>query len=286
MQEVAIVTDSTADLPPALAQEMGITIVPLKVIFGREVYRDGVDLDCTTFYQRLRAGEVTTTSQPSPGEFEAAYRHLLTRAKSIVSIHISRRLSGTVNAAETARSLLPEADITVVDSRLVAGALGLVVRAAARVAQEGKPLAEVLSLIDQLITAIKVYFSIESLEYLRRGGRIGGAQALLGTILKINPILTLADGVIQPFEKIRGQKAALRRLAEIATAAAKDQPLFCQVLTGDNQETAAALASLLSGLPPGSTVETAAIGTVVAAHTGPGVYGIVFCPRRALEPVP
>ncbi|RPF46551.1 DegV family protein with EDD domain [Thermodesulfitimonas autotrophica] len=286
MQELAIVTDSTADLPPALAQEMGITIVPLKVIFGREVYRDGVDLDRTTFYQRLHAGEVATTSQPSPGEFEAAYRHLLTRAKSIVSIHISRRLSGTVNAAETARSLLPEADITVVDSRLVAGALGLVVRTAARAAQEGKPPAEVLSLIDQLITAIKVYFSIESLEYLRRGGRIGGAQALLGTILKINPILTLADGVIQPFEKVWGQKAALRRLAEIATAAAGNRPLFCQVLTGDNQETAAALASLLSGLPPGSTVETAAIGTVVAAHTGPGVYGIVFCPKRALEPVP
>ncbi|MGQ9512784.1 DegV family protein [Thermodesulfitimonas sp.] len=284
MREVAVVTDSTADLPPALAQEMGITIVPLKVIFGREVYRDGVDINRATFYQRLRAGEVATTSQPSPGEFEAAYRHLLTRAKSIVSIHISRKLSSTVNAAETARSLSSEADITVIDSRLVAGALGLVVRAAAKAAQEGKTRPEVLSLIDQLITAIKVYFSIESLEYLHRGGRIGGAQALLGTILKINPILTLADGVIQPFEKVRGQKTALRRLAEIAVAAAGDRPLFCQVLTGDNLEAATTLAGLLSGLPPGSTVKTNTIGAVVAAHTGPGVYGLVFCPQRALEP--
>lgn len=277
MPEIAIVTDSTADLPAETARELGITIVPLKVIFGQEVYRDGVEMDTATFYKRLRAGEMATTSQPSPGEFEAAYRELLAKAETIISIHISRDLSGTVNAAEAARSLLPDADITVIDSRLVARALGLLVQAAARAAREGKSRDEILGLITKLMREIRVFFCVDSLEHLRRGGRIGGAQALLGTILNIKPILTLRDGIIQPFEKVRGHRIALRRLAEIVFQEAGPQPVTCLIVEGDNREAADALTNLLSGLPPGSMVEVGRVGTVVGAHAGPGVFGVVIC---------
>ncbi|MEW6771966.1 MAG: DegV family protein [Bacillota bacterium] len=277
MPEIAIVTDSTADLPAETARKLGITIVPLKVIFGQEVYRDGVEMDTATFYKRLRAGEMATTSQPSPGEFEAAYRELLAKAETIISIHISRDLSGTVNAAEAARSLLPDADITVIDSRLVARALGLLVQAAARAAREGKSRDEILGLITKLMQEIRVFFCVDSLEHLRRGGRIGGAQALLGTILNIKPILTLRDGIIQPFEKVRGHRIALRRLAEIVFQEAGPQPVTCLIVEGDNREAADALTNLLSGLPPGSTVEVGRVGTVVGAHAGPGVFGVVIC---------
>jgi DegV family protein with EDD domain len=273
--EIAIVTDSTADLPAETARELGIAIVPLKVIFGQEVYRDGVEMDTATFYKRLRAGEMATTSQPSPGEFEAAYRKLLAKAETIISIHISRDLSGTVNAAEAARVLLPDADITVIDSRLVAGALGLLVQAAARAAREGKSRDEIIGLIKKLMREIRVFFCVDSLEYLRRGGRIGGAQALLGTILNIKPILTLRDGIIQPFEKIRGHRVALRRLAEIVFQEAGPQPVTCLVVEGDNREAADALTNLLSGLPPGSAVGVGRVGMVVGAHAGPGVFGVV-----------
>ncbi|MEW6574044.1 MAG: DegV family protein [Bacillota bacterium] len=276
MPEVAIVTDSTADLPAGIAKELGITVVPLKVIFGREIYRDGVDIDLTAFYQRMLAGEIATTSQPSPGEFEAVYRNLTTSAKSIISIHISRDLSGTVNAAEAGRSLLPDADITVIDSRLVAGALGFLVRAAAEAALEGKTRGEVLSLVMNLMPVIRVFFCVESLEYLRRGGRIGGAQALLGTILNIKPILCLDGGIIRPFEKVRGQKAALRRLAEIVLDRAGQNPVMCQVLHANNPDAADALVGLLGQLPNGSKVEVGMIGSVVGAHTGPGVIGAVY----------
>lgn len=276
MPEVTIVTDSTADLPDGISKELGITVVPLKVIFGREIYRDGVDIDLDTFYERMRAGEIATTSQPSPGDFEAVYRDLLAGAKSIISIHISRDLSGTVNAAEAARSLLPHADITVVDSRLVAGALGFLVRAAAKAALEGRKRDEVLSLVMKLIRAIRVFFCVESLEYLRRGGRIGGAQALLGTILNIKPILCLEGGIIRPFEKVRGQKAALRRLAEIVLERAGQNPVMCQVLHANNPGAAEELVGLLGPLPTGSTLEVGMIGSVVGAHAGPGVFGAVL----------
>jgi DegV family protein with EDD domain len=281
LPEIAIVTDSTADLPAEIARELGITIVPLKVIFGQEVYQDGVDMDSTVFYRRLRAGETATISQPSPGEFEAAYRKLLAKTETIISIHISRDLSGTVNAAEAARALLRGADITVIDSRLVAGALGLLVQAAARAAREGKSRGEIIGLIKEFMREIRVFFCVDSLEYLRRGGRIGGAQALLGTILNIKPILTLHDGIIQPFEKVRGHRVALRRLAEIVFQEAGPQPVTCLVVEGDNREAADALTKLLSGLPPGSKVGVGRVGTVVGAHAGPGVFGVVVYKNKS-----
>lgn len=279
MSKVAIVTDSTADLAAETTLNLDITVVPLKVILGQEVYRDGVDIDPLTFYRRLAAGETATTSQPSPGEFEAAYRRLLAERKSIVSIHISRDLSGTVNAAEAARALLPDADITVVDSRLVAAALGLVVQAAAQAAKEGETREGVLIAAKRIMQSIRVLFCVESLEHLRRGGRIGKAQALLGTILNINPILALKDGIIHPFERVRGRRVALRRLAEIAIHEAGNRPVVCQVLHGNNEEAADALTGLLTGLPPGSILDKGMVGPVVGAHAGPGVFGLAFHPR-------
>ncbi len=279
MPEVAIVTDSTADLPTPVARGLGISVVPLKVIFGKEVYRDGVDIEPDTFYRRLVSGEVATTSQPSPGEFETVYRELLEKGQSIVSIHISRHLSGTVNSAEAARALFPDADITIVDSRLVAAALGLVVQAAARTARDGGSRDEVLAVARKVIQETRVLFCVDSLEYLRRGGRIGKAQALLGTILNINPILAVYEGFIQPFEKVRGRKVALRRLAEIVVQEAGQRPVVCGVLQGANQEAADLLTGLLANLPPGSTVEQGTVGPVVGAHAGPGVFGVAFHPR-------
>jgi DegV family protein with EDD domain len=279
MPKVSIVTDSTADLPAPVAHGLGVHVVPLKVIFGEEVYRDGVDIEPDTFYRRLVSGELAATSQPSPGEFEAVYRELLEKGQSVVSIHISRHLSGTMNSAEAARTVFPGADITVVDSKLVAAALGLVVKAAARTARDGGTRDDVLTMVRKTMRETRVLFCVESLEYLRRGGRIGKAQALLGTILNINPILAVHEGIIQPFEKVRGRKVALRRLAEVAVQEAGDRPVVCGVLQGANPEAAAMLTGLLQDLPPGSTVEQGTVGPVVGAHAGPGVFGVTFHPR-------
>lgn len=280
MNRVAIVTDSTADLPSALLKRYAITVVPLKVLFGEEVLRDGVDITPEQFYARLQRGERSATSQPSPGEFQETYTRLLTSYNSIISIHISGDLSGTVQSAQLARNTLADSDITVIDTRLTSVAQGYIAIRAAKMAQEGHSRDKILAAVRDLLPEVSAYFMVDSLEYLQRGGRIGKAQGFVGTVLNIKPICTLRHGMVYPYEKVRGQTRALDLLLTILQDAAQNRPIGYSLVHGDLPEAVAYLrekASTLLGYEPDIITRA---GAVIGTHTGPGLAGVIFYPRH------
>ncbi|MGO0123036.1 DegV family protein [Desulfothermobacter acidiphilus] len=280
MSQVAVVTDSTADLPKDLIEELGISVVPLRLLLGEASYRDREEIELEEFYRRLLAGEIARTSQPSPVDFAAVYQQLHQDGKSIVSIHISSGLSGTVHSARVASQLVSGARITLIDSRLVTLAMGVAVETAARLAREGAKHEEVANRARACLEHTRAFFSVSSLDYLQRGGRIGKAQALLGTLLNIKPLLTFEEGIICPQEKVRGKRALRRRMVEAAAAVA-GEPLYCQLLYSGDPEPLSELQELATMLlPPSSRIITARVGAVVAAHAGPSVYGLAVTPLR------
>ncbi|MDI6709581.1 MAG: DegV family protein [Bacillota bacterium] len=284
MRRVHIVTDSTADLPADVADQLDIAIVPLKVLFGEEALRDGVDLSNEQFYRRL-VNERASTSQPSPAEFLEVYRALTAAGDSVISLHISARLSGTVQSATLARSMMADAPIDVIDTRLTSTALALIVLAAAQAAAEGADHAAVLALCRRLVEKTHVYFMVDTLEYLQRGGRIGPAQAFLGSILSIKPVLCLKDGVVTPVEKVRGRAKALESLVRIVTEArgAQGSPR-CGVVWGNDAALRDQLLRQLNdalGEPPYVVCQA---GAIIGSHVGPGVVGIAFHSAAAAEP--
>jgi len=280
MGKIRIVTDSTADLPRELIDKYNITVVPLKVMFGQEIYRDGVDLTSRQFFQKLRSSStLPTTSQPSPQEFLEAYGPLVEEGANIISIHISSSLSGTLQSAKLAKTMLGYEDLEIIDSRLVSLALGLVVLVAAQKAAEGCSKEEVLGAARQIMDNIQAYFLVDTLEYLQRGGRIGKAQAFLGSLLNIKPLCTLREGIIYPYEKIRGKLKAMERLVEvIAEKFPLGSPLWCVLVHGDDLEGLEQLKEKLQKRVTVSQLLTGEIGPVVGTHAGPGLLGIIACP--------
>jgi len=277
MKKIAIVTDSTADLPPELVAQYGITVVPLKVIFnGKEVFYDGVDLLPEQFYSLMAEKEqIPTTSQPSPAEFAAVYQQLLPEA-DIISIHMSSHMSGTVQSAKLASQMFPEHKIFVIDSKSGSMGMGLIVLEAARAVAAGKSLEEVLNVIHTAITKCKVFFFVDSLKYLHQGGRIGKASALLGTMLSIKPILHINEGIIAPYEKIRGRARALERLAQIfLEKTAGKRVNYCLIHGNDPQGLETLLNSIMPTLPFNPPI-ISRVGPVVGAHVGPGAVGVTF----------
>lgn len=217
--KVTIVTDSTADIPEELIRKYGIHIVPLRVLFGEETYADGVDLTSEQFYEKLKKVSVLpTTSQPSPTDFMDVYQSLLDEnpERPIVSIHLSSGMSGTYQSAMLGKSLLEtEGDITVLDSKSASYGYGLMVVQAAELAEQGKSAVEIAAAIEGMQQSRKLFFLVDTLEYLQKGGRIGKASAILGTLLNIKPILSIdEEGVIYAVEKVRGHKKAMARIIE------------------------------------------------------------------------
>lgn len=284
MQTVFLVTDSTADLPKEIASGLGITVVPLKVIFGSgEAYQDGVEIEAAEFYRRqVEKNEYSSTSQPTPAEFAEVYSRLAADGRSIISIHLSANLSGTVQSAHMAAAMLPEADIKVVDSRLASMGFGLIVMEAAQAAREGKSKAEIMSLVTYMVENTQVFFFVGTLEYLVRGGRIGKAQAFLGSLLNIRPILYLKEGIVQPFEKVRGKARALERLVQAVEEKFGNRALLCSLVhsidpEGLEQLRLKAKEKLNIANEP---IVASELGAVIGTHTGPGVVGIVCCPQK------
>ncbi len=279
MSRVRIVTDSTADIPPELIDEFGIIVVPLKINFGKNVYRDGVDLTPQEFIAMLEKESVMpTTSQPSPGEFVAVYEKLIEKGDSVISIHLSGKLSGTVQSAKTAKTMTDSRNIYVIDAKTASMGLGLIVLAAAKAAREAKSVREVLSIVKYKIERSFVVFLVDTLEYLEKGGRIGKASALLGTILKIKPLLTLKDGQIVPLEKVRGKNQAIERIVQIVAVKTDiSKRYICSFVYGNDY---AGLVKLKDKVLPvlncGEPI-IAEIGPVIMAHTGPGLIGVVIC---------
>ena len=213
---VKVVTDSTSDIPTQVAQELGITVVPLYIHFGDEVHRDGVDISAAEFYDRLvKEPRLPKTSAPSSGTFTETYQNLATQTDEVISIHISSKLSATYNSALVGKEGM-EADcrVEVVDSLSASMGLGLVVIAAAKAALAGADLDQVIAIVARDIPHTHYFGMVDTLEYLHKGGRIGKAQALLGSVLNVKPLIEVRDGEVYPLERARGQAKALARLCE------------------------------------------------------------------------
>ncbi len=271
---IKIVIDSTADMPSALVREHGITVVPLNVHFGTEVFRDSIEISPDEFYKRLASSpKLPTTSQPTVGDFLEVYQELSNTTDEIVSIHVSGKLSGTLNSANQAKGeYTGNARIEVVDSEHVSMGLGMVAIAASKAAQGGATIEDVVKEAKQTISKVQFVGLVDTLEYLEKGGRIGKAQALVGSILRLKPLLTVKDGEVHPLEKIRTRSKGIDRLCAIVKEHAPLDSLAVVYTT--TPDDALQLADRLRTLVPNGDIPISQIGPVVGTHAGPGVLGI------------
>lgn len=278
---VRIVTDSTSDLPDALAKRLGITVVPLTIFLGDETLLDDGSLDIDAFYMRLRTFNGTPrTSQPSVKQFRDAYELAGEGSDGIVSIHISAKMSGTLNSASLARDeLAGRFTIELVDSRNVSLGLGAAVVEAAEAAAKGAPVAEVSAVARDAAARVHTVAAVDTLEYLRRGGRIGRARSMLGALLSIKPILHVEDGEMAPFDRVRTRAKAIERLVELATADPDIPRIY--VAAGGDPATADELVERISPRLPNTEVVRGRIGPIVGVHAGPGVAGFATVARAA-----
>ena len=268
---VKIVTDSVADLPSEITEELGITVVPLNVRFGTAVYRDGVDLTSDEFFIRLEhSEEVPVTSVPSPGSFGDAYNALAEEADEILVITISAKLSGTNEVARQSIGLMKKkCRVEVVDSRLATMALGLVVMEAAKVAQTGAGIDDVLTNVYHNIPRVEMRAAFDTLEYLKRGGRIGKAQSLLGSILKINPIVGLDDGEVIPIARERSRDKAIEHLYSFVASYSTIEAIALEYATAEDEATN--LVERFSMIFPQQPIYISKASPVIGTHTGPSL---------------
>lgn len=277
---VQIVVDSTADIPRDRARELGIEVVPLTVMFGDQSFRDGVDLDGPAFYQKLSNSPVMpTTSTPPPALFEETYRRLVANgASGILAIHIGTKLSGTYSASRqgadvvTAETGVP---IEIVDSETVSGGFGLPAEIVAREARNGADLATLKAHVESLCSRVHVIAVLDTLEFLQRGGRIGRAQALLGTLLSVKPLIEVRAGQVLPLEKVRTRGKALERMGQIVAALGELEAL---AIVASDSVVADQITAVAESFWHGP-IERFALGPVVGTHAGPGAGGIVAITR-------
>jgi DegV family protein with EDD domain len=267
---VKIVTDSGADLPGQLAEELGITVVPVYVRFGEEVYRDRVDISEDEFYQRLEHDPVhPNTTQPTPQDFLEVYKKLASEADGIVSIHISAKLSGTCNSALQAKKMIGgKCPIEVVDSETVTMSLGLIAIAAATAAKAGGSLEEVVEGVKQTIPETHLLFLLDTLKYLAKGGRIGKAKALLGSVLSVKPILAIKDGELVPVSQVRTRAKGMDKLFDYVKNAADIQDLA--VVYNTTPDEAQNLAERIGSVFDKEKIRIARVGPGLGVHGGPG----------------
>ncbi|MFC4035490.1 DegV family protein [Streptomyces polygonati] len=277
---VAIVTDSTAYLALEALTRHGISVVPLTVVIGDEAFEEGTEISAPAVARALQRRHPVTTSRPSPAEFAAAYQAAAAAgADSIVSLHLSADFSGTYDAALVAAKEAP-VPVRVVDTGMVAMALGFTVLAAARAAEAGCPADEVVAAAEKRAADTSAYFYVDTLDYLRRGGRIGAAQALFGSALAVKPLLRLADGRIELMEKVRTASKAISRLEEIVVGQAGTRRVDLAVHHLAAGERAAVLADKLRDRVPGlGELVVSEVGAVIGAHAGPGLLGVVISPH-------
>ena len=273
---IRVVTDSTSDLPPELAELLGITVVPCNVTFDDVTYKDGVDLMPDEFFRRLgSSARLPTTSQPSVAEFEQIYSKLLQEGHEIVSLHVSQKLSGTYNSAVQAKAALGDsAPIEVIDSQMASIGLGLMAVRACRLAAQAVSCQEAAGQVRATLPLTECVVALDTLEYLQKGGRIGKAQAFAGSLLKVKPILRLEDGEVHPLERPRSLDRAVRRLAELAREQAPLRQLA--VIYSTEPQRAAELKSSLSDLVPEAEIVDAQFGTSLGTYVGPRAFGVAF----------
>jgi DegV family protein with EDD domain len=279
-RHVAIVTDSTAYLPPRTMERHSITAVPLTVVLGDQALEEGTEISARSLAQALQKRRPVTTSRPSPETFAAAYRKVAeSGVTGIVSLHLSSEFSGTYDAAVLAARDAP-VPVRVVDTGMVAMALGFCALAAAESAELGGTVDDAVTAAEKRAAGTSAYFYVDTLDYLRRGGRIGAAQALLGSALAVKPLLQLNDGRIELLEKVRTASKAIARLEEIVADRAGSAQVDIAVHHLAAPERASALADRLRARVPGlAELHVSEVGAVIGAHTGPGLLGAVVSPR-------
>ena len=270
---VRIVTDSSADLPADLVQQHGITVLPCYVLVDDQTFKDGVEIKPDDFYRRLQAdGRFPTTAQPTVADFQEVYRDLAGQGDQVLSIHVSGKLSGTLNSAEQAKVSLNGEEIEIVDSQLASIPLGLAVLAAATTASEGGSLQEVAEKVRQGLSLHHGLFALDTLEYLHKGGRIGKARAFMGSVLHVKPILRLQDGEAHPVERPRNRERAMRRLVELASELAPVRRLA--VIHSTDPDRMATLKRDLTGLLPADQIIEARFGSTLGTYIGPDALGV------------
>lgn len=282
MSKVAIVTDSTANLPPENIRNLPIHVVPLHVIWGEQSYLDQVDLTCDQFYARLKTDKILpTTSQPSPQAFKDIYTRLIDEGYDILTVTISSKLSGTMDSAIQAKAFLPGSQIQVFDSQTTSLAMGFQVLAAARLASLGATLKECTTEVMRAREKSGVYFVLKTLEFLARGGRLGGAAAFVGTMLNLKPILELRDGQVEPVERVRTSNKAIDRMLDIfEEKARKDNcPVRIACLHADTPDEGDMLlerARQRFGLTDVSEAFVGRVSPVLGVYAGPGALGVAY----------
>ena len=279
MPEIAIVTDSTAYIPLELVQKYHIHVVPQISIWGEESYLDGVDMFPTEFYERLKASkELPTTSQATIASFHKIFEPLVAEGKQIIAILVSEQLSGTLQSARQAKAMFPEATIALVDSQSAAMELGFQALAAARAVEAGKSFQEVVDLAERAKQYTGVFFVVDTLEYLHRGGRIGGAARLFGTAIKLKPILHVANGRVEPFEKVRTKAKAYARLLNIIQerVEGKANIRIATLHAAAESDAIVLLEEAIRRLNPIETI-ISEVSPAVGTHVGPGTVGLAYC---------
>jgi DegV family protein with EDD domain len=276
---IKIVTDTTSGLPLHMAEEHGIPMLPQMIIFGEQSYRDDTELDTHTFLDKLRASPVLPkTAAPSPALYAPIFERLLAQGDhTIICLHPSAELSGTVRSATVAVQGFPDADIRVVDTRTVAGPLAAIVLLASRWARDGVDADTILARVHDLAARQRVYFVVDTLEYLHKGGRIGGARALLGGLLRVKPILTLKDGRVELFEQQRTARRALARLRELVLEECPPDPrAYLCVMHADAETQAQALATEFAAELGFTEVPIYELPPAIVVHGGPGIVATSF----------
>lgn len=281
MSKVAIVTDSTSNIPEELLLSHSITQIPLQLIWGDDTYRDGIDINALEFYTRLKTAKVMpTSSQPSPAAFERVYADLLEKGYDIVSIHISSKLSGTMDSAIQAKNTIGSDRIALVDSQTTSMALGYSALVTARAAMDGASLDECHKLAEHAVANTGVLFVVSTLEFLHRGGRIGGASAFLGTAIGLKPILTVRDGRVDAQEKVRTMKKALDRVGDILVERVGNQSSLRVAAIHANAPVEAEnlLQKVTDHFGDGVIKESLVthVSPVIGTHTGPGTVGLTY----------
>ncbi len=271
---VRIVTDSAADIPRETAIKLGISIVPLTVVFGKKVYRDGVDLTSDEFFHKVtHSKEFPKTAHPTVASFTETYRSIAGKGDIIISIHLAQKFSGTCQAAMLARDAMTDyCQVEIVDSKTVSMGLGLIVISAARAIRDGATFSEVLELVNRNVSKIRLVAFFQTLEYLHRGGRIGKAKTMMSSLLHVKPMIVVRDGEVHPFGLARTKAGAIKRLYEFASSLPNIKDL--SVMYGANLEDVDTLLQMLDTFFPKQHILVAQGGTTLGTHTGPGTMAI------------
>lgn len=279
MTKIAVITDSSAYIPQELIDQYSIHVIPLTVLWGSEKLLDGVDITPVEFLQRLTEDPIhPTTTQPNPEDFTIIYEQLATEYDAIVAPLISTELSGTVNSAEVAAKDFSRIPVQIVDSRSTTMGLGFATLAAARAVAQGKSLEEVEEIARSVVSKVKVLFVVDTLEYLHKGGRIGGASRFLGTALSLKPLLHLNEGRVDTLEKVRTKGKAVHRMIELAAQYADDRPVRVSVVHAGVPKEAEALKSRVAEQMECLELHVTMLSPAISVHTGPGTLGLAVCP--------